>query len=175
MLWVRDDRARASLSYHGRVHKHLPRLNPREYIGQRAVAFTACLEGRRPFFQSSDSVEPQVQLLIDIAANYRLHIPIYCFMPDHLHLILSGNDEASNSLEAFRKYKLRSGILLQKHNGIKWQRQFYDHIIRASEDWRRQATYIAMNPVRAGLVESLFDYPYLGSVGCDLQDVVFGY
>jgi hypothetical protein len=55
---------------------------------------------------------------------------------------------------------------------VGWQGDFYDHIIRSSDDWRQHALYIALNPVRAGLSNSCFDYPFSGSIGMNFQDVV---
>jgi putative transposase len=40
-----------------------------------------------------------------------------------------------------------------------WQRGFHDHAIRKDEDIKRIARYIVANPLRAGLVEKIEDYP----------------
>ena len=49
---------------------------------------------------------------------------------------------------------------LAKQYGIKWQRDFFDHRIRSWESAQEKATYIRMNPVRAGLVTNPKDWPY---------------
>ncbi len=41
-----------------------------------------------------------------------------------------------------------------------WQAGFHDHGVRAEEDLRSMARYIVANPLRAGLVERLGDYPH---------------
>ena len=46
-----------------------------------------------------------------------------------------------------------------------WQPGFHDWTIRDIEDWRVKAEYIAMNPVRRRLVESLHDWPYTSASG----------
>ena len=40
-----------------------------------------------------------------------------------------------------------------------WQTNYYDHAIRQDEDLRKVARYIVANPLRAGLVEQIGDYP----------------
>lgn len=97
---------------------------------------------------------------------------VYCFMPDHLHVMLRGKSDDANCLAAMNKFKQLSGKLLYRLKLPKWQDSFYDHVVRGGEDWRGQVTYIAMNPVRSGLVESFLDYPFTGSIGYPLQDVI---
>jgi len=47
-------------------------------------------------------------------------------------------------------------------------------VIRKSDDWRRQVAYVLKNPVRAGLVEDPFAYPFTGSIGYDLYELIAG-
>jgi REP element-mobilizing transposase RayT len=42
---------------------------------------------------------------------------------------------------------------------IIWQEGYYDHALRSEESLPDVARYIVMNPVRAGLVKSIRDYP----------------
>ncbi len=42
-----------------------------------------------------------------------------------------------------------------------WQREYFDRILRSEEDVREKAEYIVNNPVRAGLVESQDQYPWI--------------
>ena len=55
-----------------------------------------------------------------------------------------------------------------------WQKDFYDHIMRTQEDIVAQVKYILDNPVRKGLVVNWEDYPFKGSIGCKLEDVLAG-
>ena len=38
-----------------------------------------------------------------------------------------------------------------KRAGVRWQRDFFDHRLRAEENYEKKAHYIRMNPVRKGL------------------------
>jgi REP-associated tyrosine transposase len=41
-----------------------------------------------------------------------------------------------------------------------WQRESYDHWVRSEDEWNRIARYIENNPVRAGVVAAIQDYPW---------------
>ena len=50
---------------------------------------------------------------------------------------------------------------LAKEQGIRWQRDFFDHRIRRDESHEEKAAYIRNNPVRGGLVKAPEDWPYV--------------
>ena len=59
------------------------------------------------------------------------------------------------SVKAVTAHKLRQPI---------WQGGFHDHALRQEDDVREVARYIVANPLRAGLVEQLADYPHWDAV-----------
>jgi REP element-mobilizing transposase RayT len=100
-------------------------------------------------------------ILVQEASEQQCELLLGCFMPDHLHALIRGTDEKSDVLEAFYRFKLRTGVLLDRfYRPAHWQKDFYDHIVRCDGDWRGQAKYVALNPVRKGTVEDPFDYPF---------------
>lgn len=145
------------------------------YIGERTAAFTACCDERLLLFDRFEQVQPLIERLARAATKFRCVIPIYCFMPDHLHVMFQGLDEQSDLLAAMTRFKLLSGLWFDKVNQEGWQGDYHDHVVKGCEDWRAHANYIAQNPVRAGLVENAFDCPFTGAIGCDLQDVFLGW
>ena len=48
-----------------------------------------------------------------------------------------------------------------------FQKGFYDHAVRDDEDLRALARYLVANPVRAGLVDRVNDYPHWDAVWLD--------
>jgi REP element-mobilizing transposase RayT len=54
--------------------------------------------------------------------------------------------------------------LLGRSSNPVWQRGFHDHALRRDEDIVRVARYIVANPLRAGLVSRIGDYPLWDSV-----------
>jgi REP element-mobilizing transposase RayT len=85
-------------------------------------------------------------------------------MPDHVHLLVEGLDERSDLREFVHTAKRHSGYAFsQKHRKRIWQDGYYERVLRPSESPRAVARYILGNPVRAGLVSTIRDYPYVGS------------
>ena len=84
-----------------------------------------------------------------------------CVMPDHWHalvmLIRSGN--ALGDMVRLAKGKAAAQLRALGATGRIWQRQYYDHVVRAEEDLRQVAEYILNNPVRQGLAAAATDYP----------------
>jgi putative transposase len=103
--------------------------------------------------------------LREAAAKTGFEVVAYCFMPDHLHLLLRTPGDAD--LVAFvRFFKQLSGYAYRRLTAdpeTLWQTSYHDHVLRREEDLCAVARYIWENPVRAGLVESARDYPYSGS------------
>jgi len=82
-------------------------------------------------------------------------------MPDHVHLLLElGAIDLSTIV---KRFKARSGVLLNRTIGRKgrfWEPGFHDHALRREEDLVTVGRYIVANPLRAGLVRRIGDYPY---------------
>jgi putative transposase len=76
---------------------------------------------------------------------WNLHLML--LMPDHLHAILAVGCGGGLS-ETIRNWKRMTARM----HGVRWQRNFFDHRLRAGESLDLKARYIRENPVRAGLV-----------------------
>ena len=149
------------------------RLPAAAYYGSVVVAFTACELKRKNLFHSPEIVAASLDILRLVTDKYACDVPVYCFMPDHLHVVINGKEFRSRAKFAMDEFKQLTGYWLKANAPeFEWQDDFYDHIIRKHEDWRRQVQYIAFNPVRAGLVQDPFDYPFTGSIGHDLNELL---
>ena len=80
---------------------------------------------------------------------------------------------AGSALKQFAKMaKQRSGASHALRNyGQLWQEGYWDNVVRA-DDVHRVARYILENPVRARLVASPREYPYLGSDVWTLDEIL---
>ncbi len=138
-----------------------PRLATFEYMGPYAYSLTLTTQTRHAAF-TSRVVAECLQDLSQAAARHGFEILAYCFMPDHLHLLVRGSD--GSPLKAFVSlFKQRSGYRYrqQMHRPL-WQRSFYDHVLRREEDIQAVAEYIWNNPVQAGLATAPGSYPFSG-------------
>ena len=150
------------------------RLGPEAYVGEVLVAFTACVEERRSLFVQDTVVLPFIEMLTETLERFVCSAPVYCFMPDHLHVIVQGRSASSDTRAVMSAFKQKSGFWLARHNTKQsWQKDFWDHVIRRHEDLAAQVRYIIENPVRHGLVRCWQDYPYTGSVGHDLDEILW--
>ena len=150
-------------------HHHLQRVC---YVGEVCVSITACIEPGRPVFEKSDIAATFTDFLRDAATRSQCIVPVYCFMPEHLHTIIKGLSQSSDSWRAVARFKQRTGFWFSKHSKASWQKDFYDHIVRHDEDLANQVRYIANNPVRRGLVKNWEEYPYTGSIGMNLKELL---
>ena len=78
-------------------------------------------------------------------------------MPDHVHALLSFPPSTKPLALVIRKWKEWTA----KTIGIQWQRDFFEHRLRAEESRREKADYILENPVRAGLVLHPGDWAFV--------------
>jgi hypothetical protein len=107
------------------------------------------------------------EVLTHTAFRYGLCCPIYCCMPDHLHLLWVGLLDSCDQRQAARYFRRQLNPILEKL-GTRFQKQPYDHVLREEERndtaFENVVEYIARNPERAGLVrEGAFrNYPYTG-------------
>ena len=138
---------------------------PREVYRDARVYFLTlcCLDGRQLFTDAS-VVESVLLTLKLCCKNHGFKTHVYCFMPDHLHLLVQG-EEKSDLLKMVKELKQLTGYHFKKNTGTGlWQKSYHDHILRKEEDIESVARYILENPVRKGLVEHAEQYPFSGSL-----------
>ena len=90
----------------------------------------------------------------------------WVIMPDHIHWLfeLKSNNDLGTVIKKFKGRSARKLNLLLGEKGTFWQHAYYDHALRSDEDIKKVARYIVANPLRAGLVERIEDYPYWDAV-----------
>jgi putative transposase len=146
------------------------RLSLDRYKGPVTVAYTACIRNRATFFSKALHAEQAAKVLIDEATKWNCDVVIYLFMPDHVHILMKGTREDSDTYRVMRVFKQKTGFLFSKAGfGIVWQKDFYDHILRTESDFSNQLQYILENPVRGGLASRWQEYPFKGSTVLDLD------
>ncbi len=147
---------------------------PREfYIGRISVALTICVKDKVCLFSDTEVINIFTDMLKNVVEKNKCIIPVYCFMPDHQHMIITGTHKDADLLKIITEYKQKTGYWLSKNRvGIRWQKDFYDHIIKKNEDLSMQVRYILDNPVRKAIVSQWYEYCYKGSIGCDLDDTL---
>ncbi len=148
-------------------HAHLLRLDPSFYRGQAYVHWTWTIHDRRTEWLNSAFHYRFRELLTHAAFRYAFACPIYCLMPDHMHMVWIGIDDRTDQLKACKYFRRQVGEAL-KSLGFELQHQPYDHVLR--DDERSESAfidlveYIARNPERKGIVspDGFRDYEFTG-------------
>ena len=93
--------------------------------------------------------------------SYALYAAVV--MPDHVHMIIAPY-ELTTLETVLQLIKGASAFYVNRQfrrSGPLWQRESFDHILRNGESVRAKSDYICGNPVRAGLVDSTEQYPWM--------------
>ena len=94
-----------------------------------------------------------------------------CFvvMPDHVHWLFRLREGADLSRTVARTKAGAARRIRERAPRIRavWQRGFHDHAIRDEDTLRSMARYVVTNPLRAGLVERIEEYPVWDAVWVD--------
>lgn len=146
---------------------YLKRLSPEYYQGESVVHWSMTMEHRKtgwliPIFHCKFR-----EILTHCMFRYGLCCPIYCCMPDHIHLLWLGLCEKSDQRNAARFFRKQLNPILEKL-GCRFQQQPYDHVLREND--RQECAleavfeYIARNPERKHLVQPdhYREYPFTG-------------
>jgi putative transposase len=153
--------------------KPVPRLRGFSYRGGYRYFLTLCTIDRRRCFVDRSAVGLVREQLRLAADSHRVAVIAYCFMPDHLHVLVEGLTPDASLQEFARVFKQRSSFYWRRHTGIAlWQRSYFEHVLREDEDTITVARYILANPLRAGLADRVEDYPFSGSMTMALTDLL---
>jgi putative transposase len=150
--------------------KRLPEFS---YVGEHEYSITCCTLGRHRWFATASVVDAVRTQLLQIASAERFEIPAYCFMPDHVHVLATGACADSDLRRFIGSWKQKSGYAhCQSTSSRLWQGGFYDHVLRQEEDRAAVIRYLLENPIRAGLVQDLQQYPHWGSGLCSREELI---
>lgn len=90
----------------------------------------------------------------------------WVLMPDHAHWLiqLGEQNDLSSIINRLKSSSARMANRCLHRKGTLWEPAFHDHALRAEEDLQSVARYIVANPLRAGLVKRIGDYPFWNAV-----------
>jgi putative transposase len=135
-----------------------------DYLGYQRYFLTFCTHGRRHAFMTPDHVDIVWTQIMRAASREQFAVIAYCFMRDHLHLLIEALLEASDCRRFIALAKQLSGYHYREQVGVRlWQRYGYERTLRDGEGSLAVTRYILENPVRAGLVARPDEYPFVGS------------
>jgi putative transposase len=115
---------------------------------------------QQTFFCEAD-YKAYLYLAAEAFREAEVEVWAYCLMPNHVHLIATPSRPQSlaRAVAATHVRYTRQINPRERWTGYLWQGRFASFPM--DEDYLRQcARYIALNPVRAGLVERAADWPW---------------
>ena len=95
--------------------------------------------------------------------NDRGTVQIYaaCFMPDHLHLVVSPrSQDLIRWANSFKSFSTRRSWEFRKATAL-WQPSFYDRRLRDEAEFEAALIYVEDNPLAAGLVNPGGRWPWV--------------
>ena len=117
-------------------------------------------ERRKIFSDNSDRVS-FLETLSKMSDRFEVEIYAYVLMDNHYHLLLKTNKpNISKSMQWFGTTYTRQYNIKHKRNGHLFQGRFKSFLIENDEYLTLLSCYIHRNPLRAGIIRRLVDYPW---------------
>jgi REP element-mobilizing transposase RayT/predicted transcriptional regulator len=129
---------------------------------------------RSNVFVDDDDYELFLKIVCKACRDYQVVLHDYCLMSNHFHLLVETKME---NLSLFMKHVNSNYAIYankkQKRSGHFWQGRFYSRYVVNDTYYYTLIRYIEQNPIEAGLVSMVGEYPYtLGSVIANRQTPV---
>jgi len=89
----------------------------------------------------------------------RYHLFAWCVMPNHVHVVMEpvSPHHLTSILHSWKSYTANRAHQLLGAQGVFWQHEYYDHLIRDEQALWRTMHYVADNPLKANLQ----DWPWV--------------
>jgi putative transposase len=140
------------------------RLKTFDYLGLRQYFLTFCTHERRQLFLDPEAVAAVRTQIQRAASDQTFAVIAYCYMPDHVHMLVEGQSDDSDCRQFISRAKQYSGFHYKATFGQRlWQRYGYERTLRSDESSISVTRYILENPIRARLVKRIDEYPFSGS------------
>jgi putative transposase len=144
-----------------------------DYLGLHQYFLTFCTYERRRLFLESDAVVAVRTQIQRAASDQRFALIAYCYMPDHVHMLVEGQTDDSDCRQFISRAKQYSGFHYKAAFGQRlWQRYGYERTLRSDEASISVARYILENPIRARLVQGIDEYPFSGSSVYSIEQIL---
>jgi len=117
--------------------------------------------GKR-LLQSERNAGLLINVLRSLVAEHRFKLHDFVIMPDHMHLLI----EVAGEMTIEKAMQLIKGRFSHRlshefsYIGEVWQRGFTEVQVMNQQNLEAHRTYIAENPIKAGLAATMEEYPY---------------
>jgi REP element-mobilizing transposase RayT len=140
-------------------HSHSLRTGRHTQAGQIYLLTTVTAD-RQPVFADFLAARCLIRCLQQAALLRQADTLAFVVMPDHLHWLM----QLGEGIDLSRCMGSVKSITARQLGIPFWQKGFHDHAVRKEEDLPAVARYVVSNPVRAGLVKRVGEYPHWDAI-----------
>ena len=118
------------------------------------------VEQREIFLEAAD-YEKFLEIVCDVCAQYDVVLHSFCLMTNHYHLLVETEQE--NLSKVMRAINAQYAAIFNrkyKRIGHLWQGRFKSWFVTDEAYLYTLIKYIEFNPLKAKMVETLYEYPY---------------
>ncbi len=131
-------------------------------LPNQVYLITVCCKNREKLFLDCQAARALSLTLNTVLKDKQSKILAWVVMPDHMHLALHlAEDETlgktMNRINSCTAIAVNRAL---KRQSQVWQGAYHDHALRDEQQLFTAIRYLISNPIRAGLVAKLGDYPY---------------
>jgi len=155
-----------SLNHHGRGTGHAALRRGRVSLPHHVYHLTVTTKDRNPVFRDFTAASAAARCFEEVAPLGGTVLLAWVLMPDHVHWLLQLGDQDSITgvVTRLKSGSARAANAELNRSGAVWSRAYHDHVLRSDEDLQAVARYIVANPIRAGLVRRVGDYPFWNAI-----------
>jgi len=148
-------------------------MNPHPEVGYRALRkgrysatgnaylVTTVTDKRIDWFRDSSLASIVARSLASADKTFGTRTVCWVVMPDHVHWLMQlGELTIEKTVNRFKGASARAVNARLRRRGRLWFPGFHEHALRRHQNLRMAARYVLANPLRAGLVARLGDYPF---------------
>lgn len=131
---------------------------------------------RQVVFVQPEDHERYLADLRELKEVFGVKVYAYCLMTNHVHLLLQPDDSVTGLgqlMKALAARMTRYRNRLEGRSGTLWESRYKSSVVQSDTYLLACCRYIELNPVRAGMVAEVADYPwssYLGRMGDQAGD-----
>ena len=144
---------------------HLPHLRPFKNVS--IVFITTCTHGRQLLLACPEVHETVRDIWTKSAQLNGWFVGHYLLMPDHVHLFACPQQDAlllAGWMQIWKSIAAKRINRVLGRNCALWQADYFDRYLRSLKDYSQKWDYIALNPVRKGMVINPASWPYRGVI-----------
>ena len=126
---------------------------------------TICTRDRR-LILANPQIHASFRTFAENATGWHVLVGRYVLMPDHAHFFAAFTPLSPSLDRWIKSWKNTLSKTFRAMNIPPWhfEKDFFDHVMRSAESYEQKWLYVRENPVRAGLVKHLEDWPYQGEI-----------